>query len=87
MHPNKMRPIDRGEVLRDELSQLDMWANAPSNCVPANRITAILSGDRDITPDTALRLGHFFGTSPRFWMNLQAGYDLRKAEIEAESSQ
>jgi antitoxin HigA-1 len=48
--------------------------------VPANRITRILKGDRDITADTALRLGHFFGTSAQFWMNLQSLYDLRIAE-------
>jgi addiction module HigA family antidote len=79
-----MRPIHPGEVLRDELEELDMSANALAIelRVPANRITAILNGERDITPDTALRLGHYFGTSARFWLNLQTGYDLRKAEIE-----
>ena len=48
--------------------------------VPTNRITAILHGRRAITGDTALRLGHFFGNSPQFWLNLQALYDLRTAE-------
>jgi plasmid maintenance system antidote protein VapI len=48
--------------------------------VPTNRITEILKGQRAVTGDTALRLGHFFGTSPEFWMNLQKLYELRLAE-------
>jgi addiction module HigA family antidote len=48
--------------------------------VPANRITAILNKQRAITGDTALRLGHFFGTSPEYWLNLQATYELHLAE-------
>ena len=89
MSTNKMRPIHPGEVLRDELLELEMSANALAIelRVPANRITGILNGERDVTPDTALRLGHFFGTSAGFWLNLQTGYDLRKAEIESEKSQ
>ena len=47
--------------------------------VPTNRITAILHGRRAVTGDTALRLGHFFGTNPRYWLNLQAQYELRCA--------
>jgi len=53
---------------------------APQLQVPANRITQILKGDRAITGDTALRLGHYFGMSPQFWLNLQSLYDLRIAE-------
>jgi antitoxin HigA-1 len=48
--------------------------------VPTNRITGILNGQRAITGDTALRLGHFFGTSPEIWLNLQSLYELRLAE-------
>ena len=48
--------------------------------VPTNRITEILNGQRSLTGDTALRLGHFFGTSPEFWLNLQSLYELRLAE-------
>ncbi|MCY4137303.1 MAG: HigA family addiction module antitoxin, partial [Rhodobacteraceae bacterium] len=48
--------------------------------VPVNRITEILNGRRSITGDTALRLGHFFGTSGEFWLNLQKLYELRSAE-------
>ena len=50
--------------------------------VPVNRITGIIHGQRGITADTALRLGHWFGTSPQFWMNLQQLYELRLAESE-----
>jgi hypothetical protein len=48
--------------------------------VPTNRITHIINGRRAITADTALRLGHFFGTSAEFWLNLQKLYELRLAE-------
>ena len=54
--------------------------------VPTNRITQVLNGTRAITGDTALRLGHFFGTSPQFWLNLQTLYDLRRAEQKAGKS-
>ena len=50
--------------------------------VPVNRITGIMHGQRGITADTALRLGHWFGTTPQFWMNLQQLYELRLAEDE-----
>ncbi len=50
--------------------------------VPTNRITQIIGGRRSVTGDTALRLGHFFGTSAEFWLNLQKLYELRVAERE-----
>ncbi len=50
------------------------------------RITQILNGTRDITADTALRLAHFFGTSPQFWINLQSLYDLRLAQRQCEKA-
>lgn len=61
---------------------LGLSANALANAlhVPANRITGILSATRGITADTALRLAHYFGTTPHFWLNLQRNYDLRRAE-------
>ncbi len=81
---NKMRPIPPGEVLREQLEELDISANALAAAlhVPPNRISAILKAERELTPDTALRLERFFGTSAQFWLNLQMAYDLRKAEIE-----
>ena len=77
--------IHPGEQLAEELKVLDMSAAqlARQLKVPTNRITGILNGQRAITGDTALRLGHFFGTSPEFWLNLQAAYDLRAVEHEA----
>lgn len=50
--------------------------------VPANRITKLIRQERNLTPDTALRLARFFGTTPGFWMNLQINHDLSKLEIE-----
>ena len=50
--------------------------------VPTNRITGIIRGERAVSADTALRLGHWFGTSPEFWLNLQKLYELRLAERE-----
>jgi addiction module HigA family antidote len=75
-------PIHPGEVLSDELAELNMTATelARQLRVPHNRITQIVQGKRAITGDTALRLGHWFGTSPAFWMNLQSLYDVRLAE-------
>ncbi|MBI4385077.1 MAG: HigA family addiction module antidote protein [Nitrospinae bacterium] len=83
MKKNGMRPAPPGEILKEEfLKPLSLSANALAKAlgVPANRITAILKGDRGITGDTALRLGTFFKTSAEFWMNLQMTYDLRRAE-------
>lgn len=73
--------IHPGEHLAEQLEELGMPAAELGRRlgVPTNRITAILHGRRAITGDTALRLGHFFGNSPLFWLNLQALYDLRTA--------
>lgn len=78
---NGMRPIHPGEILKDELDELSLSANALAKAldVPTNRITAILNEQRGITADTALRLAKFFGTSPDFWMSLQSSYDVKKA--------
>lgn len=75
-------PIHPGEHLREELNTLRMSAAELSRQlgVPTNRITGILNGQRSITGDTALRLAHFFGTTPEFWLNLQSLYDLRLAK-------
>ena len=72
-----------GEVLREEyLLPLGLSARALAKLlgVPANRLTEIIRGTRDVTADTAIRLGRYFGTDPRFWLNLQAAHDLSKAE-------
>ena len=73
--------IHPGEILRDELEELGITPTdlARQIAVPPNRISQIIGGRRSITGDTALRLGHWFGNSPAFWLNLQSSYDLRVA--------
>ncbi|HCJ35098.1 MAG TPA: addiction module antidote protein, HigA family [Ktedonobacter sp.] len=80
--------IHPGEHLAEELETLKMTAAelARQLKVPTNRITEILNGRRAITGDTALRLGHFFGTSAEFWLNLQTLFELRLAEKKAWKS-
>lgn len=82
MPPTAIHP---GEHLAEELEALEMSASelARKLGVPPNRVTAILNGQRGITGDTALRLGHFFGTTAQFWLNLQTLYELRMAERKA----
>lgn len=77
--------IHPGEHLTEQLEALSMSAAelARQIKVPTNRVTQILKGERAITGDTALRLGHFFGTSAEFWLNLQKMYELRIAERES----
>lgn len=84
----RITAIHPGEHLAEELEVLGMSAAelARQLKVPKNRITGILNGQRAITGDTALRLGHFFGTSPEFWLNLQSLYELRLAEKRAGKS-
>ena len=80
---NKMRPIHPGEVLREEfLLPLGMSAHALALelKVPAPRINEIVRERRAITPDTALRLARYFGTTPQFWLNMQTSYDLKITE-------
>lgn len=76
------RPIHPGEILADELVETGVSAAELGRQigVPANRISQIIQGKRRISGDTALRLGHWFGMSPRFWLNLQAAFDLEVAE-------
>ena len=77
--------IHPGEHLAEQLKELGMSAAELGRRlkVPTNRITGILNGQRAITGDSALRLAHFFGTSPDFWLNLQKIYELRLAEAKA----
>ena len=80
-----MRPVHPGEVLRDELDEIGLSANALSRAlgVPVNRVTMILNGQRGVSADTALRLARYFGTTPHLWLNLQKTWELRRAEIVA----
>jgi addiction module HigA family antidote len=75
-------PIHPGEILGDELRELGISAAelARQLHVPPNRISQILRGHRDITADTALRLGRWFGTGPQIWLNLQKAYELDVAQ-------
>jgi addiction module HigA family antidote len=84
-HRMPVPAIHPGEHLAEELEALGMSAAALGRSlkVPTNRITEIINGERSITGDTALRLAHFFGTTPTFWLNLQCLYDLRIAERKA----
>ena len=77
--------IHPGEILGDELGELGISPTelARQINVPANRVSQIIGGKRAITGDTALRLGHWFQTSPEFWLNLQSAYELRLAEQAA----
>ena len=79
-----MMPVHPGRILKRELKARDLSANglALALRVPSGRITGILNGQRAVTPDTALRLGRYFGNSPRFWANLQTAYDLAVADRE-----
>lgn len=78
----KLPPLHPGETLADELAARGLSANALALKlrVPANRITDIVRGKRALTAETALRLGRYFGTGARFWVDLQAAYDLAVAE-------
>lgn len=81
---NNMRPIHPGEILREEfLLPLGMTAHALAMAirVPAPRIHDIVREKRSLSPDTALRLARYFGTTPEFWMNLQSAFDLRTARL------
>jgi addiction module HigA family antidote len=85
MFTNGMRPVHPGEILREEyLEPLEMSANALANALhlTASRVNEIVREKRGVTPDTALRLSRYFGTTPEFWLNLQMTYELTKAARE-----
>jgi addiction module HigA family antidote len=77
-------PIHPGEILGDELDEIGLSAKRLADVieVPPNRLYQILAGKRNMTADTALRLGQYFGTSAAFWMNLQSAYELDLARRE-----
>ncbi len=85
MFKNGMRPVHPGEILREDyLVPLGMSANALAKAlnVPAPRVNDVVRERRGVTADTAMRLARYFGGDARSWLNLQAAYDLRIAEIE-----
>lgn len=80
----KSPPIHPGEILLEEFlrpMEISQYRLAKSISVPPRRINEVVHGKRNITADTALRLSRFFGTSERFWLNLQTRYDL---EVEKD---
>ena len=82
--PDKLPPVHPGEILLEEFLRplaMSQYRLARSINVPPRRINEIVHGKRAITADTALRLSRFFGTSERFWLNLQTRYDL---EVEKD---
>ncbi len=85
----KLPPIHPGEILREDfLKPLGISMNrlALDLRVPVTRIAEIVHERRGVTPDTALRLGRYFNTSARFWMNAQSSYDLELAQDELQST-
>ena len=83
MRKREMEPIHPGEILLEEFLRpmdISQYRLAKDISVPQRRISEITQGKRSITADTALRLGRFFGMEAQFWLNLQARYDLLKAE-------
>lgn len=82
----RLPPIHPGEVLREEFlvpMELTAYAVARACGVPRTRIERLAREETPVTADTALRLGRYFGTTPEFWMGLQAQYDLECAQDEA----
>jgi addiction module HigA family antidote len=81
-HTMFKRAVHPGGVLKDELGELGVTPTefARQIDVPPNRVSQIIAGKRSITGDTALRFGHWFGTDPQFWLNLQMQFDLAVAD-------
>lgn len=80
-----MRAVHPGDVLEEELEALGVSPTALARqiAVPANRVRQIIAGKRAVTGDTALRLGHWFGTDRQFWLNLQMAYEIGLAAKKA----
>lgn len=76
------RPVHPGHILGEEMAALGLSAGALARAldVPASRVNEIVQRQRGVTADTALRLARYFGSSPRFWLDLQVSFELRRAE-------
>lgn len=83
---DKVPPVHPGEILKETLDDMEISMNRLSKeiRVPANRISSIIAGQRAITGETALRLARYFGTTPEYWLNMQARYDLETARDQWE---
>lgn len=80
----RIAPAHPGEILKEAIDDLGLTMNRLASAirVPANRINAIVAGQRSITGETALRLARYFGTTPEYWLNMQTRYDLETARDE-----
>ena len=79
----KLEPVTPGEILLEEFMKplnITQTQLAKDTNVPPNRISQIIHGKREITADTALRLGRYFGIEPEFWLNLQVRYNMKVAK-------
>ena len=83
---DRLPPVHPGEILKETLDDMEISMNRLSKeiRVPANRISSIIAGQRAITGETALRLARYFGTTPEYWLNIQARYDLETARDQWE---
>ena len=83
-----MRPVHPGEILRDEMAELELTARALARAldIPVNRVTQILKGQRAVTADTALRFDRYFRTSPDFWLGLQKDYEPAPSPLSAAAA-
>jgi len=87
MKKSEFKPIHPGEILMEEFlkpMKISQYRLAKDISVPPRRINEIVKGLRAISADTALRLGKFFGNTPKFWINLQSHYDLEVESIKLE---
>ena len=85
MFKNGMRPVHPGEILLEDYIKpmgVSVRVVAIALHVPYSRLSEIIKGERGVTADTALRLERYFGSDAKGWLNLQAAYELRVAEIE-----
>lgn len=80
----KLDPVHPGEILAEDLADAELSINQLARAihVPVNRLSRLIRGQRGVTADTALRLAAFWGTSARYWMNLQTLYELDLAKLE-----
>jgi addiction module HigA family antidote len=85
---HKLLPIHPGEILKETLDDLGISMNRLAHAlhVPANRVSGIVAGQRGITGETALRLARYFNTTPDYWINMQAQYDLESARDEWDAT-
>ena len=79
-----MRTVHPGIILKGELDELGITPTdfARQTAVPPNRVSQIIAGKRSVTGDSALRFGHWFGTDPQYWLNLQAQFELAVTKQE-----